>query len=303
VPATRGAFSQLLAPGLFSVIYEDLEMHPEEYSQLFNIYPSEQQYEEDQLVAGLGAVPTKPEGTSLALDEPIQGGSLRYTHVSYGLGFQVTREMWDDDKYGIMRRVSQDFAGSIRQTVESTFAGILTGGFTGGTTKTIDGVVLFQNTATGGHPLLGGGTYNNRSATDVALSVTGLEELTLLFELMVNERGLLKRTMPEQVWLHAANQFVAGEILHSAYKPYTGTNEVNVMQGRFTPYVNHYLVNQTAWYMTAAKRGHTLKGYWRTQPQFDSQDDFMTKGASFSVFFRFSAGVTYWHGVCASNGA
>jgi len=169
----------------------------------------------------------------------------------------------------------------------------------GGTTKTIDGVTLF-NVA---HPLLGGGTYSNRSATDVAFSVTGLQELTLLFEKMVNERGLLKRTMPEQVWMPPDIQFKAGEILHSAYKPYTGTNEVNVMQGRFTPYVNHYLTNPTQWFMTAAKRGHTLKGYWRTQPQFDSQDDFMTKGASFSVFFRFSAGVTYWHGVCASNGA
>src|SRR6266850_5590410 len=138
MPSTRGAFSQLLAPGLFSVIYEDLEMHPEEYSQLFNIYPSEMAYEEDQLIAGLGAVPTKPEGTPISLDEPIQGGSLRYTHVSYGLGFQVTREMWDDDKYGIMRRVSQDFAGSIRQTVEANGANVYNLSFT--TQTTIDGV-------------------------------------------------------------------------------------------------------------------------------------------------------------------
>src|SRR6266478_3127126 len=294
--ATRGAFSQLLAPGLFSVIYEDLAMHPEEFPEFFNVYSSTKSYEEDQLVAGLGSVPTKPEGEAIKLDQPIQGGSLRYQHVSYGLGFQVTREMWDDDQYGIMRRVSQDFAGSIRQTVESTFAGIFINGFTGGTTKTIDGVTVF-NTA---HPLLGGGTYSNRSATDIAFSLAGLQELTLLFEKMVNERGLLKRTMPEQVWFAPDIQFKAGEILHSAYKPYTGTNEVNTMQGRFTPHVNHYFSNPTQWFMVSAKRGHTLKGYWRTQPQFDSQDDFMTKGASFSVYFRFSAGVTYWHGVCAS---
>lgn len=272
-------------------------MHPEEYSQLFNVYPSEQAYEEDQLVAGLGAVPAKPEGTPISLDEPIQGGSIRFTHVSYGLGYQVTREMWDDDKYGIMRRVSQDFAGSIRQTVEAGYAGVFINGFT--TQKTIDGVSLF-NTA---HPLLGGGTYSNRSATDVAFSTTGLQELTLLFEKMVNERGLIKRTLPEQIWAPVDIQFKMGEVLHSAYKPYTGTNEVNVWQGRFTPYVNHYFTNPTQWGMFAAKRGHTLKGYWRTQPQFDSQDDFMTKGASFSVFFRFSAGVTYWHGAAASNGS
>src|SRR5258708_21651526 len=195
MPATRGTFSQLLAPGFCSVIFEDLAMHTEEYSQLFNIYPSEQAYEEDQLIAGLGAVPTKPEGTAIKLDPPIQGGSLRYQHVSYGLGFQVTREMWDDDQYGIMKKVSSDFGGSIRQTVESTAASVLNNSFT--TQKAIDGVSLI-NTA---HPLLGGGTYSNQSATNVAFSTTGMQELIILFEKMVNERGLLKRMIPEEVWL------------------------------------------------------------------------------------------------------
>lgn len=297
--ANRGNFSQLLAPGLFSVIYEDLSMHPEEYSQLFNIYPSTRAYEEDQLVAGLGSVPPKPEGQTIALDEPIQGGSIRYTHISYGLGFQVTREMWDDDQYGIMTRVSQDFAGSIRQTVESTFAGVLNLSFT--TQTAVDGVSLI-NTA---HPLLGAGagaTYSNQAVTNIAFSVSGLMELIIRFEKMVNERGLIKRMTPAELWLPVDLQFQAGEILHSAYKPYTGTNEVNVMQGRFTPHVNHYFSSTTAYWLTSMRTEHTLKGYWRTQPQFDSQDDFFTKGANFSVYFRFSAGVTYWHGIAGSVG-
>ena len=296
MPSSRGAFAQLLAPGLYSIIYEDLAMHAEEYSQLFNIYPSTRAYEEDQLIAGLGSVPIKPEGTQIQLDEPIQGGSIRYTHVSYGLGFQVTREMWDDDQYGIMQRVSQDYAGSIRQTVEATFAGILNLSFT--TTTTIDGVSLI-NTA---HPLLGGGTYSNKSATSAALSTTGMQEQILLFEKMVNERGLIKRMVPKELWIPVDLQFKTGEILHSAYKPYTGTNEVNVMQGRFEPKVNHYFTSTTAWWIVAERREQTLKGYWRTQPQFDSQDDFFTKGANFSTYFRFSAGVTYWHGITGSPG-
>ena len=109
--------------------------------------------------------------------------------------------------------------------------------------------------------------------------------------------------VPSELWFHSANQFKAGEILNSAYKPYTGTNEVNTMQGRFTPKINHYFTSQTQWFMLAEKRDHTLKFFWRTQPMFDSQDDFKTKGAEFSVFFRFSVGITYWHGVAGSNGA
>lgn len=297
MPASRGAFSQLLAPGLFSVIYDDLAMHPEEYPMLFNVYNTTRSYEEDQLIAGLSTVPQKPEGESIRLDEPIQGGNLRYQPVSYGLGFQVTREMWDDDQYGIMRKVSQDFGGSIRQTIEAAAAAILNGAFT--TTKTIDGVTLC-NTA---HPLLGGGSYSNQVATNVAFSVSGLQEAILLFEKMKNERGLLRRSVAERVSFPVDLQFKASEILHSSYKPYTGNNEVNVMQGRFTPEVNHYYSSSTTWFMLAKKSDTTLKFFWRVQPQFESADDFETKGAKFSVYFRFVAGVTYWHGLVGSVGA
>jgi len=296
MPATRGAFAQLLAPGLRQVIFDDLADHGEEYTQIFNIYPSEKAYEEEQLVAGLGAVPVKPEGEPISYDEPIQGGSLRYTHQAYGLGFQVTREMWDDDKYGIMRKVSQDFAGGIRQTLESIFANVLNNAFV--SQKTIDGETLC-NTA---HPLLGGSTYSNRSATDMALSVSGLQEILLLFEKMVNERGLLKRMVPQTLLIPVDLQFKAGEILFSSYKPYTGNNEVNVMQGRLDPVVNHYLTSSSAWFVMGPKSDHSLQGFWRTKPQFDSQDDFNTKGANYSVYFRFSAGVTYWHGIAGSDG-
>jgi hypothetical protein len=296
MPATRGAFAQLLAPGLRQVIFDDLAAHPEEYSQVFNIYPSEKAYEEEQLVAGLGSVPVKPEGESISYDEPIQGGSIRYTHQSYGLGFQVTREMWDDDKYGIMRQVSSDFAGGIRQTLEATYANVLNNSFT--STTTIDGETLCNTT----HPLLGGSTYSNRSATDIALSVSGLQELLLLFEKMVNERGLLKRMVPMRLLIPTDLQFKAGEILFSSYKPYTGNNEVNVMQGRLDPIVNHYLTSSTAWWILSSNQDHTLQGFWRVRPQFDSQDDFETKGAKYSTYFRFSAGVTNWHGVAGSDG-
>lgn len=297
---TRGQFAQLLAPALHDVIYEDLDSHVEEFSQTFNVASSSRAYEEDVLLAGLGQVPVKPEGEVIRMDDPIQGGSYRYTHQSYALGFQVTREMWTDDQYGIMKRVSGDFAASIKQTIESTAANILTNGFTASTgTITIDGVTLY-NTA---HPLLGGGTYSNRASTDISLSVSGLQEIILLFEKMVNERGLLKMSIPETLLIPPELQYTAGEILNSAYKPNTGNNDVNVMQGRLEPSINHYLTLSTAWYVFGKKSSHHLKFFWREQPQFDNQDDFFTKGANFSTFFRFSVGATYWHGTAASRGA
>lgn len=293
--AQRGAFAQLLAPGLRQIIYNELEAHAEEYSQIFNVYPSTRAYEEDVLIAGLGTLQPKPEGMPISYDDPIQGGSLRYTHSSYALGFQVTKEMWDDDLYGTIKQVSQDFAGSIKQTIEVNAINTLVNSF--GTQTSIDGVSLV-NTA---HPLLGGGTYSNESATDIALSTTGIQEILLLFEKQVNERGLLKRLIPRVLVIPVDKQFIAGEILHSSYKPYTGNNELNVFQGRLEPMVNHYLTASGPWWVLADKSQHTLKFYWRTQPQYQSQDDPNTLGANYSVFLRQSNGATYWHGIAGSN--
>jgi len=295
--ATRGQFAQLLAPGIFAVIYDNLAQHAEVYPQIFTVLPSTRAYEEDQIIAGLGNVPRKLEGEGIAYDQPIQGGSVRYTHESFALGFQVTKEMWDDDQYGIMKRVSSDFGRGIRQTLESTYASVLNNGFT--STVTANGETLFNST----QPLLGGGSYSNRSATDIALSVTGIQEALLAFDKMVNERGQLVVLEPRELWIHPDDQFKASEILHSAYEPYTGNNTVNTVQGRLSPMINRYFTSPSAWFVLAGKTDQSLKGYWRTQPEFDSQDDFDTKGAAFSTFFRFSCGVTDWKGTWGSDGA
>lgn len=299
--ASRGGFSQLLAPGLWDIIYEDLEMHPEEYSQVFTVLPSQRAYEEEQLIAGLGSVPKKFENAPMVYDDPIQGGSIRTVHDEYALGFHISRPLWDDDQYGIMKRVAQDFGPSIRQTVESSAANIFNNAFT--TTLTVDGVSLC-NTA---HPLLSdervaGGTYSNRSATDAALSETALQELILLFEKMVNERGLLKQSIPRQLLISADLQFAASKIMDSPYEPTTGNNAVNTMQNRLQVTLNHYLTSKTAYFLLADKRERYNRFWWRTKPEFDSQDDFNTKGAGFSVYMRFSNNVAYWHGIAGSNG-
>src|SRR5262245_6522749 len=295
--ATRGQFSQLLAPAVYAVLYDDLQQHVEVYPQIFTVLPSTRAYEEDQIIAGLGNVPLKLEGEPIAFDQPIQGASVRYQHDSFALGFQVTKEMWDDDQYGIMKRGSEDFGRGIRPTLEGRYANVINNGFT--TVITADGVSLF-NTA---HPLLGGGNYSNRSATDIALSVTGIQEGLLSFDKMVNERSQLVMVEPKTVWIHPDNQFVASEILHSAYDPYTGNNTVNTVQGRLEPRINRYFSSASAWFIFGDKSDHSLKGYWRTQPEFDSKDDFDTKGSAFSTFFRFSAGVTDWKATWGSQGA
>lgn len=291
----RGSFGQLLAPGLNELMFEWLKEHPEEYSQFLNVEPSSSAYDEDQIIAGLGLARLKREGENITYDDPIQGASKRYVHDSYALGWQITREMLDDEKYGIMKKIPGELMKSSRQTWEQLGANVLNGAF--GTTTIADGLALCHTA----HPLLGGGTYQNRLNPDSDLSVTSIQDMLLIFEYMVNERGLRMRLEPQNLWIPAQLQFVAGEVLQSQFKPFTGNNEINTVQGRLTPAILHFLTSSTAWFVGAANDEHSMKFKWRMKPMTDTIDDFESKGVKNSIFFRVSAGATHWQGIAGSN--
>ena len=286
---TRGQFAQLIAPALLDLMFETLKEHPEEYAQFLDVDTSESAYEEDQIIAGLGLARRKSEGEAITYDDPIQGGSKRYIHESYGLGWQVTKEMLDDEKYGIMRKIPGELMKSCRNLWEQIAANVLNLGIT--TVTTADGVSLF-NTA---HPLLGGGTYSNRLNPDADLSITALQDAIINMEYMVNERGLKMKISPTNLWIPPDLQFIATKIFQSQLEPYTGENQVNAMFGRLEPAVLHFLSDTNNWYIST-KGQNQAKFLWRKKPEVESADDFDTKGTKHSIYFRVSAGATEWRG-------
>ncbi len=292
---TRGQFSQLLAPGLQDIIFDELDEHPEEYSQFMTVDTDDGAYVEDQILAGFGLARQKVEGDQITYDDPIQGATKRYIHTTFALGWQITMEMLQDDRYDIMTKMPPKLTMSCKQTWEQQAANVLTGGFS--TVLTADGVSLF-NTA---HPLLGGGTYSNQLNPLSDMSVTSLQDVVILYENMVNERGLLVAATPRKLWMRPELQFVADEILHSQYKPYTGNNEINPIQGRFDPAVLHFVTSTTFWAVSSGDELNNIKFFWRAKPNTDTVDDFETKGVKHSIIFRISTGATEWRGWVAGN--
>jgi hypothetical protein len=298
---TRGNFSQLLAPGLMAPMFEWLKEHPEEYSQFLSVTTMDGAYDEDQIFAGLGLARLKREGEPVTYDDPIQGGSRRYIPDTYALAWQITEEMMDDDRYGLMRKMPGELMKSCRQSWEGSGASVLNLGFT--TVLTADGLSLFNTS----HPLLGGssgysstGLLANRLSPEADISITSLQAMLILFENMLNDRGLRMRLEPTNLWIPPDLQFVVGEILQSNYKPFTGNNEVNVMQGRLQPAVLHWLTSTKAWFVSCKECNHAYFK-WRKRPVMDSTDDFETKGTKHSIRFRIATGATDWRGWAATT--
>lgn len=292
--STRGAFAQLIAPGLIDILFEELGQHPEEYSQFMEVETSDSAYDEDQMMGGLGLARLKQEGAQITYDDPIQGGTKRYIHDTYALGWQITREMIKDEKYGIMKKMPGELAKSCRQTYEQLGANGLN--LSGSTITTANGVSLL-NTA---QPLLGGGTYSNRLSPDADFSVTALQDILILFENMVNERALKMQLSPSNLWFPPELQFTVAKALQSTFEPGTGNNDINPVQGRLQPAVLHFLTSTRNWFVSSKESNH-LKFKWRERPVMDSVDDFETKGTKHSIMFRCSVGATEWRGWAGSR--
>jgi len=300
MPTTTAAFSKLLAPGLRKVFFQNYKMFPEEYSKIANVETSKRAYEEELTTAGLGRFEEKPEGQSITYDDPIEGNVKRYTHATFALGFRVTREMYNDDLYGVMKKMSKELAMAARQTVELEFASLLDDAFTGSTFTGHDGKALCATD----HALLVGGTYANEPTTQRDLGIGALRASQERMEKLVNERGLPEyRGKGKLLVISPEYQWIAKEIIGSELKPYTGDNEINAFNDMGMSYmVSHYKSDPDSWFLLTDKAMHDIKFFWREKVVFDNSDDFDTKDAKFSGYMRFSLGFTDWRGVDGSSG-
>src|SRR6266446_74679 len=303
MPMTTGQFSQLLVPGLRKIVFQSYKERPPQYSKIFNMHTSERAFEEDLEMIGLGTMPTKPEGQPTIYQDATQGGKRRYTHISFGLGFRVTVEMYEDDLYGPMRRMSKELGKAGRNVREVRAFNVLNTGFTTelGFPKFGTAEPLFSTA----HTLIGGGTLANRAAVDTDLGVAALEAAILLFDNLLAEEGNVPIVVKPKWLIHPpALKQVATEILHSEFRPYTANNEVNavIRNNALESKMVNYLADPDSWFLIADKDDHDLNFFERTAMKFQNGDDFDTGDAKFKAFQRFSVGHGDWRGTFGSLG-
>jgi len=303
--AIRAGFSSLLAPGFANVFRQnmDFKQYPEEYSKVFSLDSSIRQYEEENIVVGFGTAAQKPEREPTTYDDPIQKTAKRYTFLTFSLGFRVSRELWEDDLYGVMKAMPGELAFSLRDVVEVNAAGIFINGFTD-TTANLgpDGEPLFGDGTTRDHPLLGGGRGANQLSVPADLNVDSLELMLNLIAETVNDRGILSMLRGMKVIVPTELQWTIKQLLESELEAYTANNQTNPFEGMDLKYfVWHYLTDPDAWFVQGQK--HYLKFWWRKRPDFTSGDDFDTDDAKFKSRERFDQGYTDWRGIAGTPGA
>lgn len=301
-----GMFAELLAPGLWRILFNTIDMQPNQWLGIMNTDSSTRAYEEDFKVGGLGNMVPKPEGTNITFDDPLKGNVVRYTHQSFGLGFRVTREMWDDDLYNIIRQMPEELGRSASYKIEVDAWSVLNNAFNAGFVGE-DGLALAHIAHT---RLDGGPTIANRPAVDVDFSYTAYQAAKEHYTDLKDDRGRPQMMNGQLVIVSSQFQWAAKEILQSEYKPYTATNEINPLMSDGTDQfmVSKYLTDMDSWFYIAptmqskAGGGHDMRFWWRTKPETGSADDFLSGDALYKIFTRYSKGFSAWRGVYGSSG-
>ncbi len=293
----RSNFPALLSSGLRTVFFNRYDKYPKQFEMVFNVNTSDKAFEVTQGIAGFGLVPEKREGVGIQYDDPVQGFNTTYVHKTFGLGYRVTLEMMEDDRYKIVGpKMSNMLGKSCAVTREIQAWSIINNGF--GDVGP-DGVSLFN----AAHPLERGGSYGNRPTTPVALSQTGLQTALTVMRRTVDGSGNYIQLRPRFLLVPPELEFYARELINSALKPDSVNNNVNSIQNSLDIVVVDYFTNPTMWGLAADKDEHSLQWYNRRNVRFKNSDDFDTDDIKYKADYRSSTGYDDWRGLWFSPGS
>jgi len=299
---TRGDWSRWLAPGAKKAFVKHYPTLPAQYTQFFKVETSQRAYEDFLFSSGLGTMPEKPEAEDIALDRPYPLGTARVSHRGYGLGFEISEEMVEDDLYNVIVPKSSRFlADAHRDAEEKLAAGVFNNAFT--TQLGYDGKALI----TDDHPSIEGGDLTNQHSSNADISLTALQTAIEHYMLLVDDRGLLLSVDSGQFQVvHHPNQYwIVREILSAEFKPFTANNERNILRDEFSmvPKTYKYLTDLDAWYAFKPGQQAGPMFFWRRRPRTGKTFDERAGVVLFFVKSRFSVLAPDWRPWYGSTGS
>jgi len=300
---SRAQLAKELEPGLNALFGLEYNRYENQHAEIFDTEASDRAFEEEVMLSGFGAAPTKTEGSSISYDDAQEAYTSRYTHETVALGFSITEEAVEDNLYDrLSSRYTRALARAMAHTKQVKAASILNNAFTAGASAGGDGVALCDAS----HPLTNGGTFNNEPATAADLNETSLEDALISIAGFVDERGLIIALRGTKLIIPRQLQFVAERLMASNLRTATSDNDINALRNMgMLPegyVVNDYLTDTDAFFIkTDSPNG--FKHFERAALTTQMEPDYDTGNMRYKARERYSFGFSDPRCVFGSPGA
>ena len=300
---SRAQLAKELEPGLNALFGMEYNRYEGQHAEIFDTESSDRAFEEEVMLSGFGAAPTKAEGNAVAFDDANEAYTARYNHETVAMAFSITEEAVEDNLYDkLSGRYTRALARSMAHTKQVKAANVLNNAFTAGASAGGDGVALCATD----HPLTNGGTFANEPSTAADLNETSLEDALIKIAGFVDERGLIIALRGMKLIIPRQLQFVAERLMASNLRVGTADNDVNAIKstgmlpGGYT--INDYLTDTDAFFIKSdAPNG--LKHFERMALSTAMDPDFDTGNMRYKARERYSFGFSDWRGIYGSPGA
>ena len=273
-----------------------------QHSEIYTTESSDRSFEEEVMLSGFGAAPTKSEGTGVAFDDANEAYTARYNHETIALAFSITEEAVEDNLYDrLSSRYTKALARSMAHTKQVKGAAVLNNAFDSSVTGG-DGLELCSTA----HVLTTGSTFANEPSTAADLNETSLEDALIKIAGFVDERGLIVALRGQKLIIPRQLQFVAERIMATSLRVGTADNDTNAIKSMgMLPQgysVNDFLTDTDAWFvLTDAPRG--FLHFDRVSLSTGMEADFDTGNMRYKARERYSFGYSDPRCVFGSPGA
>jgi hypothetical protein len=284
---------------VFSVVETTSKQLPAIWKQTYRVLSSKRKFERRLQYAQFDSVPLKGEGDDYNTKQIRLGNSVDFTHLEFGLGFEVTETAEEDDQFDVIAEHAAGLMRAARWTEEVYAASPLNLGFS--TQTSPDGAAWFSAS----HSLITGGTCSNLITDD--LSVDSLMNAIILMATDAKSEEGHNMALPEgfQLIVPPASMGIAERVVKSSGLPGSADNDVNPLKKYGVDIIVNPLISDTdSWFVLAKGKNHGLLSY--TRVRMGLKPMVRTERADNRLYrlrFRRSWGVDRWQGAVGSQGA
>jgi phage major head subunit gpT-like protein len=300
--AFKSKFPNLLDKAIDKTFLDALANTESEYQKLAKqeaALPGESIVESE--ISGLGNLNEVPEGGRVDYDLPEEGHKKARYYTNFGLGFQVTEQMIQDEVHDKIMKMPAALGEAAVQKINVEFFDLFNSGFSG--ELAWDGKAIFADDHV---TLKSGDTIANEPSSGSDLSETTLQAAFEYFDKLKTESGYPMYLTPqtllvpvEERWM--AMKLMSGDrVLGSANNDPLTTNPSAGMVPGWTVMVSRYLTDEDAWFLLSDK--HDFRLVFKKKPTQEKSDDFDTGNRLYKVTTRFAKFCNQYKGAYGNPG-